>query len=345
MALTETDAALGAPWVRPLHGRFESLVVESEILADNPLGDPCRRPLYVYRAPGAEPGAPIIFMLQGYSGQLDTWVARRAFEPNLVERLDAMFAAREAAPAFVVFVDAWTSRGGSQFLNSAANGRYLDYICDEIVPFVEARHGSSCGRAVLGGSSGGYGAMVLPMLRPDAFHALGSVAGDALFECAYARNFPVVARRLRDSFGGSYQRCLVELERRDTFEWGRFGEALEMYAYACAYSPDPDRPGAALLPFELESGRLVPEVWAQWLEKDPVRMAPRHGEALRSLRAVHLYAGLADDYYLDLAAQAFGAELDALEVRHTLDLYPGTHGSIRVQYPRAVAALTNALAA
>jgi hypothetical protein len=345
MGLTETDAALGPPWVRPLHGHFESLVVESEILAENPLGDPSRRPLYVYRAPGAGPGAPIVFMLQGYSGQLDTWVARRAFEPTVVERLDAMFAAGGAAPAIVVFLDAWTSRGGSQFLNSDANGRYLDYICDEIVPFAEARFGPSGGRAVLGGSSGGYGAMVLPMLRPDAFQALGSVAGDGLFECAYARNFPVVARRLRDSFGGSYEQCFAELARADTFDWGRFGEALEMYAYACAYSPDPDRPGAALLPFELESGRLVPEVWAQWLEKDPVRMAPHHAGALRSLRAIHLYAGLADEYYLDLAAQAFAGELDALGVPHTLDLYPGTHGSIRAQYPRAVAALTNALAA
>jgi len=33
MALTETDGALGPPWARPLAGRFEALVVESELLA------------------------------------------------------------------------------------------------------------------------------------------------------------------------------------------------------------------------------------------------------------------------------------------------------------------------
>ena len=29
-----------------------------------------------------------------------------------------------------------------------------------------------------------------------------------------------------------------------------------MYAYACAYTPDPERPGKALLPFDLATGRL-----------------------------------------------------------------------------------------
>ena len=51
----------------------------------------------------------------------------------MVERLDAMFAAGDCPDAIVVFVDAWTAYGGSQFLNSTATGRYLDYLCDEIV--------------------------------------------------------------------------------------------------------------------------------------------------------------------------------------------------------------------
>ena len=37
-------------------------------------------------------------------------------EPNIVERLDAMFAAGDCPAAIVVFVDCWTSYGGSQFL-------------------------------------------------------------------------------------------------------------------------------------------------------------------------------------------------------------------------------------
>ena len=41
--------ALGA---RRSPGALDQLVVESELLAGNPLGDPARRPLYVYRSPG-----------------------------------------------------------------------------------------------------------------------------------------------------------------------------------------------------------------------------------------------------------------------------------------------------
>src|SRR5437660_3491936 len=108
MALNLLEGLPGAPWGRPLAGTLDELVVESELLAGNPLGDPSRRPLYVYRAPGASAGAPLILMLQGYSGQLDAWLARRAFEPTVVEALDTMFAGGGAPPAIVAFADGWT---------------------------------------------------------------------------------------------------------------------------------------------------------------------------------------------------------------------------------------------
>ena len=67
--------------------------------------------------------------------------------------------------------------------------------------------------------------------------------------------------------------CWPVWRHEPTFDWARYGGPLSIYAYACAYSPDPDRPGEALLPFDLTTGRLVPDVWAQWLALDPVRMA------------------------------------------------------------------------
>src|SRR5207302_9432016 len=128
-------------------------------------------------------------------------------------------------------------------------------------------------RGLAGKSSGGYGAMVVPMLRPEVFGALASHAGDALFECCYQRDFPVVARELRDNYEGSYEVFHRRLAETDHFDWDMAGKPFEIYGYACAYSPDPDRPGEALLPFEIDTGRLVPEVWEQWLRLDPVRMA------------------------------------------------------------------------
>jgi S-formylglutathione hydrolase FrmB len=343
MALHEVGGPAGAPWERPMHGTLDRLVVESDLLADNPLGDPARRPLYVYRPPGVELDhprpLPSVYVIQGYTGQLDMWLNRTPFEPTMVERLDAMFAAGECPDAIVVFVDCWTSFGGSQFLNSSSLGRYQDYLCDETVAFVDGRYPTLADRdhrGLTGKSSGGYGAMVVPMMRPDVFGGLASHAGDALFEASNLPSFPEVARKLRDDFEGSYEVFFERLARADRMDWETWGSPLEMYGYAAAYSPDPTNPGKALLPFDVATGRLVEDVWAQWLDKDPVRMAPAHGDALRSMRRIYLDAGRRDEYYLDLGAQAFAAELDALGVTYTLELFDAKHGGLTFRYPGAI---------
>ena len=351
MSLRELDGLPGAPWDRPLSGSLDRLVVESDVLRGNPLGDPARRPLYVYRPPGVEPGhdrsLPCIYVIQGFTGQLDMWLSRSAFEPNYIERLDAMFAGGGCPDAVIVLVDAWTSRGGSQFLNSSSTGRYLDYLCDEVVAFIDERYPTSPDRdhrGLAGKSSGGYGAMVVPMLRPDVFGGLASHAGDALFECCYLPEFPSVARILRDDFEGSYEVFFQRLAKSPRFDFDRFGKPLEMYGYACAYSPDPDRPGKALLPFDTATGRLIGDVWERWLALDPVRMAFGHAEALRGMRRIYLDAGRADEYFLDLGAQAFAEELTQLEIHHTLELFDGGHGGMTYRYPGAIRELVVALA-
>jgi hypothetical protein len=350
MALREVEGPAGAPWERPMHGALDRLVVESELLADNPLGDPARRPLYVYRPPGVEldhpRGLPAVYVIQGYTGQIDMWENRTPLEFSMVERLDAMFAAGDCPDALVVFVDCWTSYGGSQFLNSLGLGRYQDYLCDEVVAFVDERYPTLAdreSRGLNGKSSGGYGAMVVPMMRPDVFGALASHAGDALFEACYIPEFPLVARLLRDDFAGSYEAFFAHLATADHMDWSKWGAVIEMYGYAAAYSPDPAVPGKALLPFDIATARLHDDVWAQWLDKDPVRMAPAHADALRSMRRIYLDAGNEDEYFLDLGATAFAAELDALGVEHSLELFDGKHGGIGFRYPGAIRELVLAL--
>ena len=83
------------------------------------------------------------------------WRNRAAFRPTFIELLDDA-----DIDARVVFVDAWTSVGGSQFVDSAGSGRYHTYICQEIVPFVDSRYETNGFRGVAGKSSGGQGAAV-----------------------------------------------------------------------------------------------------------------------------------------------------------------------------------------
>lgn len=345
MPLTEVTGPPGPPWGSELKGHFEQLVVESKVLAGNPLGDPTRRPLYVYTPPGDHEGLPSVYMIQGMTGQLDMWLNRNAFEPTIVERIDEMFSAG-TTPAMVVFVDAWTSYGGSQFINSSATGRYMDYLCDEVVPFIDERYPTSSSRdrrAIAGKSSGGYGAMVVPMLRPDVFGALASHAGDALFEACYLKDFPETARVLRDRYDGSFDVFFDRLRAAPALDYGQHGAALNTYAMAACYSPDESRPGKARLPFDIDTGKLIDEVWAEWLAWDPVRMAAKYADALRSMKLIYLDAGKSDEYYLDLGAQAFAKELDELGVAYTLELFEGRHGGISYRYPGAIKALVEAL--
>ncbi len=162
----------------------------------NPLGDPHERPVWVYLPPAYDDDPseafPSIYLIQGLTGQIDAWRNRTAFRPTVIELIDELFAEGSAPPVVVVFVDAWTSLGGSQFLDSPGTGNYHTYLCDEVVPWVDDRYRTVPERerrAITGKSSGGYGAMVTPMLRPDLWGGLATHAGDAVFENAYLPEF------------------------------------------------------------------------------------------------------------------------------------------------------------
>ena len=320
------------PWSKKLAGRLDEHEVDSAALAGNPLGDPTRRPLWVYEPPGAgdEP-MPAIYLIQGMTGQIDMWRNRSAFRPTLLELIDDL-----RAPARIVFVDAWTSYGGSQFLDSPATGKYHTYLCDELVPFVDARYPTST-RGIAGKSSGGYGAMVTPMLRPDLFHALATHAGDALFEVCYLPEFAEAARALRDNYNGSFDAFWADFRSRPAFTKPADPVLLNTYAMAACYS-------AGELPFDAATAELRPDVWERWLAWDPVRMADTHADALGGLRAIYIDAGTRDEYFLDLGAEAFRRALERIGVTDVFfDLFDAKHGAIEYRYPIALQYLAERL--
>ncbi|MGH7869173.1 MAG: alpha/beta hydrolase, partial [Candidatus Dormibacteraceae bacterium] len=308
-------------------GQIEERWIESQALADNPLGDPTRRPIWVYLPPGYKDHPnlryPSIYQLQAFTNQIDMWNNRSAFRPTFPELLDQAIAEGECAPCLVIFVDCWTSLGGSQFLDSSAVGRYHTYLCQEIVPFIDSTYRTlPGGRGLSGHSSGGYGAMVTAMLRPDLFSGLASHAGDALFELCYLPSFALTVRALRDSYDGSYQRFWEDFRSRIPMSKSTYHLLFEPYAMSACYSPG-DR-GEVHLPFDVATGQLIPEVWERWLSWDPVRMVANRAEALRSLKAIYFDAGRQDDYFLDLGAQAFKRELEKIGVNDVyFDLFDG----------------------
>src|SRR6185436_10955071 len=171
--------------------RWQTLSFTSEALRGNPLDDPHVRPLHVYAPEDDSRRYPSVYVIQGMTGMADAWFNVEPWSPSFPDRISEL-----APDAVVVLVDAFTAVGGSQFLDSPAIGRYHTYLCDELVPWVDANYRTLAApehRGIQGKSSGGYGAMVTPMLRPDLFGALATHAGDALFEGSYQLEFPPAA--------------------------------------------------------------------------------------------------------------------------------------------------------
>jgi S-formylglutathione hydrolase FrmB len=320
------------PWSKELAGRLDEHELASAALAGNPLGDPSRRPLWVYEPPGAEGATlPAIYLIQGFTGQVDMWRNRSAFRPSVIELIDDL-----RAPARVVLVDAWTSLGGSQFVDSPVVGNYHTYLCEDVVGFVDERYPTGA-RAIAGKSSGGYGAMVTAMLRPDVFAGLATHAGDALFELCYLTEFPQVVRALRDDYDGSYDAFWEDFRTRPAFTKAADPALVNTYAMAACYS-------AGELPFDLATGRLKPDVWERWLAWDPVRMVDAHADALRGLRAIYIDAGTRDEYFLDLGAEAFRRALEQIGVTDVcFELFDARHGAIEYRYPLALRYLADRL--
>jgi hypothetical protein len=186
--------------------------------------------------------------------------------------------------------------------------------------------------------------MITPMLRPDLFGALATHAGDTLYEHCYLRDFGPAVRALR-AYDGDIGRWWDDFRSRVAFTQPADQDLLGLLGVAACFSAGED--GSAELPFDPRTGVLRPEVWERWLDWDPVRMVPRYAAALRSLRAIWIDAGTADDYFLDLGALAFRGALDDIGVTADVvrfELFDATHAAIEYRYPLSLAWLCQRMA-
>lgn len=310
-----------------------TLVVDSEALRGNLLGDPTVRRLPVYLPPqyAEDPTRrfPVAYYLAGYGGWGGLKLQEKAFEPTLVEQLDEWMQDGRVAPMLIAFPDAFTRFGGAQYRNSPAAGRVLDYLCDEVVAAVDSQLRTLPGRnhrAVLGKSSGGYGALWAVMQRPDVFGVCASTAGDAAFDLTMVHDVAKLAQQCyRHGGPETFVRQTLSKRKRSGDEF----VALMVLACAQAYSPNPTVPEIWCdLPIDWQTGHWKPEVWQRWLDADPVQLVAKHQEALRSLRYLLIDAGTSDEWALDVAARRLVHTLRAHNIACEHEEFDGGHRDI-----------------
>lgn len=313
-----------------LRGRLEYPLLRSAVLRGNPLSDPTEREVLVYLPPSYDETKPrrypLVMILPAYGAAHRTLASFRLWEKNVFELYEQLLGRAECAEAILAVPDAVNRWGGSQFLDSPASGPYQSFVVEEVLPFVDQLYRTIPrreARAIVGRSSGGFGALRIGIDRPDAFAAIGSHAGDALFEASIRPTFTTVATAL-DREGG------VGPFVSRIFETGPTGAAdfdtLAMIATCAAYAPEMSSPFPhCALPFDPSTALPVDEVWQRFLEHDPVTLLERFPSALGRASLVYLDAGDRDEHGLHFGARRMAELLRARDAQVLHEEFAGGH--------------------
>ena len=282
-------------------------------------------------------GLPLLVDLVGYTAGGPAHANWKNFGENVPERLDRLIHDGAMPPVVVAFPDCFTRLGGNQYIDSAAMGPWATWLTTEMLEAVETRVG--CGgpgrRGVFGKSSGGYGALVHAMLHAGTWSAAACHSGDMAFELCYLPDFPGALRAI--SRAGGIESFVTGFEAGPKFPGGKL-QILMSLAMAATYDPDPD-PDAFCgirLPVDPQTCELIESRWQAWLSRDPVRMAPDHIPALKSLKGLWIECGSEDQYNLVYGARRLTRTLAASGVEHVYEEFDDNHSTIDYRLDRSL---------
>ena len=318
----------------PIRGRIENIQIESEALSNNLVGDPSSRTVAIYLPENYETSGdeyPLFLCLAGFTGSGLGQIGWKAFQETLPQRIERLIFERKMGPGIFAFPDCFTSLGGNQYINSSALGNWSDFLCDELIPNLEANYRlkkNRKNRAVFGKSSGGYGALIQGMTRADIWSGIACHSGDMAFDLCYLTDFPGLLRNL-SVYDGNI-RAFVEKVRKNKKVLGNDFHNLMILAMAASYDPDKDAPFGIRLPVSLDTCEVIQERLDNWLAWDPVMMLETDsGQTnLSQMAGLFFDCGTKDQYNLLYGARRLKKKLDSLEISHRYEEFPDTHSSI-----------------
>ncbi|MCF2141987.1 MAG: esterase family protein [Candidatus Lokiarchaeota archaeon] len=194
--------------------QFYAKHLEGNAIEDNPLKK-CHiyLPPKYFTQDNQETYYPVIYLLHGYSGDINDLliiskeeipkhypfiyrVILRKFFKNFptLEQLDNLINTNQLKSFILVQADGslpienifkekgfngLISKKGSFYLNSPYTGNYADYIFEDLVNYIDHTYRTipkKSGRALIGGSMGGFGALLGGILKPDLFSAIAALS-------------------------------------------------------------------------------------------------------------------------------------------------------------------------
>jgi len=308
----------------PLEARLVEDNFFSPALAGNLLGDAAHRAVTVYLPPqyDGEPARrfPVVYLLHGFKAKNQLWTtsAPPGQGLHLAELADDLIAQGRIPPLIIVMPDGSNAYGGSFYLNSPVTGNWEDYLCRDLVAYIDATYRTipqAAARGLAGHSMGGYGAFLLGMRHPDIFGAVYALSPACLVFAEHFLNLQ------RDSL-------LAAAELQDRQEFSNLDWRTQVViAMAAAAAPNPrNPPWFADFPLRRLNDRQVLDeaVWQRWLQSDPASLVEQASDHLARLRLA-FDMGTADR--LLPQTRQIHAALTRLGVAHHYEEFQGDHAS------------------
>ncbi len=326
---------------RPSGSSITHFSIESKIIAQSSRGGfSALRPHAAYTPANVSPAdkLPTIYLLAAWMGAGRAMFNWEPHREDLASRLDRLIETKAIPPCIVVCPDLYVEYGGSQYINSDWVGHHSDHIIYELIPFVETHfpvlHGRDH-RAVLGRSSGGFGALRLVMDYDDVFGAAACHAGDMGFEWVYRRSLIDLCVGLAKVKDPSVWLADIRQQKK----LSGFDTHVLMLLGMCAfYSPNPNTVLGFDIPILIQNGELVETTWQRWLSHDPLSRLDQQSvvDRLGQLKKLFLDCGSRDQYFLQYGARQFVSKSKMLGIGLQYSEFDDNHSGTSYRFDESL---------
>ena len=280
-------------------GRILVDTIRSNAIAGNLIGDTPNREVFVYTPPNYDrtPNRrfPVLYLLHGFTSHPREWLDGTYQGLDLQKTMDSLWRV-DAGEFLVVMPSAGNAMGGTFYVNSAAFGKWENFVADELVRFIDARYRTRpdrVSRGLAGQSMGGFGALYLAQKHANVFgtvYAMSPCCTGMVGELAPASE---VWRYVRDST------IVPPLSMAGAVRIAR--------AMTAAFGASYDKPGA----------------WSQFL---PIDLLAKDAAGMRRSCAIVIEYGLDDAVAsVPLGSRAFVDGLARAHISYRLDAFAGGH--------------------
>jgi len=97
---------------------------------------------------------------------------------------------------------------------------------------------------------------------------------------------------------------------------------------AATYDPDPRAPLGFRIPFNAETGAVIPERWRNWRRHDPVNLISSYKQNLKSLRGIYIDCGWRDQYHIHYGSRLLSQRLADAGIKHRYEEFDDDHSDI-----------------